>query len=221
MQPIDAILFEPVGCLAEFGADDFDVMIARIFGQRVACGRSGSEAYWEFLNLLDGHLDRLTARDLASIEQYEMEAVARARVYEDVAPALAELKTLGIISIVTSSLTAHAVARFLDKCSIAGLVTDVWNFDTAGGVKHAPLVRAVVARGLTPERVMFITDTAEGLLTAKKAGVNAILMMNDPDEAMKLTAHQPAGGIVSLHELPDFVRFVTAQRDRQGAPRTR
>jgi phosphoglycolate phosphatase-like HAD superfamily hydrolase len=220
MQPIDAILFEPVGCLAEFGADEFDVMMARIFGQRVACGRSGSEAYWNFLNVMDEQFDRLTAPDRASIEEYELEAVARARVYEDVAPALAELKHLGIVSIVASSLSARAVTRFVDNCSIGGLVADAWSADAAGGVKHAPLVKAVAARALAPERVMFITDTAEGLLTAKKAGVNAVLMMNDPDEAMKLTAHDPAGGIVSLHELPDFVRFVMAQPDRQ-ASRTR
>ena len=30
------------------------------------------------------------------------------------------------------------------------------------------------------------------------------------DEAMRLTALDPAGGIVSLHELPDFVRFVSS-----------
>jgi hypothetical protein len=50
-------------------------------------------------------------------------------------------------------------------------------------------------------------------------GVNAILMMNDPDEAMKLTAHEPAGGIVSLHELPDFVRLVAAENARSGLQR--
>ena len=43
-------------------------------------------------------------------------------------------------------------------------------------------------------------------------------MMNDPDEAMKLTALGPAGGIVSLHELPDFVRFVLAEDARPEIP---
>jgi phosphoglycolate phosphatase-like HAD superfamily hydrolase len=61
---------------------------------------------------------------------------------------------------------------------------------------------------------MFLADTASGLQAAQQAGVNAILMMNDPDEAMKLTAHHPAGGIVSLHELPDFVRLVAAENAR-------
>ncbi len=47
---------------------------------------------------------------------------------------------------------------------------------------------------------------------ARAAGVHPILMMNDPDEAMRLTSLNPAGGIVSLHELPDFVRFLLANR---------
>jgi hypothetical protein len=53
--------------------------------------------------------------------------------------------------------------------------------------------------------------------TGKRVGVNAILMMNDPDEAMRLTSHEPAGGIVSLHELPDFVRLVAAENARSGS----
>jgi hypothetical protein len=39
-------------------------------------------------------------------------------------------------------------------------------------------------------------------------------MMNDPDEARRLAMHDPAGGIVSLHELPDFVRLVAAENMR-------
>ncbi len=63
---------------------------------------------------------------------------------------------------------------------------------------------------------MFLTDTAEGLKVAESVGVNPILMMNDPDESRRLAAHNPAGGIVSLHELPDFIRVV---RGRAGANR--
>jgi phosphoglycolate phosphatase-like HAD superfamily hydrolase len=90
----------------------------------------------------------------------------------------------------------------------------VWNRDAAGGVKAAPLMKAIAGWSLEPDRVMFITDTADGLQTAKQVGVHAILMMNDPDEAMKLTAHEPAGGIVSFHELPDFIRLVAAENAR-------
>ena len=78
----------------------------------------------------------------------------------------------------------------------------------------APLVHAIASRSLVPDRVMVLTDTAEGLRAAKRVGANAILMMNDPDEAMRLTAERPDGGIVSLHELPDFVRLVAAENAR-------
>ena len=62
---------------------------------------------------------------------------------------------------------------------------------------------------------MFLTDTAEGLQIANALGLNSILMMNDPDEAMRLAAQDPSGGIVSLHELPDFIRLVAAENARQ------
>jgi hypothetical protein len=35
--------------------------------------------------------------------------------------------------------------------------------------------------------------------------------MNDPDEARRLAMQEPAGGIVSLLELPDFVRLLAAR----------
>jgi beta-phosphoglucomutase-like phosphatase (HAD superfamily) len=115
---------------------------------------------------------------------------------------------------VASSLSAAAVARFLERCSLERSFDEVWSRDSAGGVKRTPLDRALGGGMLTAERVLFLTDTADGLRTAREAGVNPILMMNDPDEAMKLTALRPAGGIVSLHELPDFVRLVAAERSR-------
>jgi phosphoglycolate phosphatase-like HAD superfamily hydrolase len=211
MQTIEAILFEPVGCLAEFAPEEFDAIAERVFGCPPGSGRSGSEAYWDVLKLMDAGGGRLTARERSMVEDYEIQAVDRVRAYEDVAPALLELKDLGITSIVASSMSAAAVTRFLENFSLANSFAEVWSRDAAGGVKNAPLMKAVTSRSLKPDRVMFITDTAEGLQTAKHVGVNAILMMNDPDEAMKLTAHEPAGGIVSLHELPDFVRLVAAE----------
>jgi beta-phosphoglucomutase-like phosphatase (HAD superfamily) len=100
--------------------------------------------------------------------------------YEDAAPALAELAALGVTMIEVAS------------------------------VSEAALRRAVVDASLSPDRVICLTETEQGVRAAKAAGVHAVLMMNDPDEAMKLTALDPAGGIVSLHELPDFVRFVAS-----------
>src|SRR5262249_1092789 len=99
-------------------------------------------------------------------------------MYEDAAPALAELDALGVKVIAVTSLS------------------------------EAELTKAVTEAALSADRVICLTDTEQGLRAARAAGVQPVLMMNDPDEAMRLTAFGPAGGIVSLLELPDFVRFV-------------
>jgi phosphoglycolate phosphatase-like HAD superfamily hydrolase len=212
MNPIEAILFEPVGCLAEFAPQEFSAISERVFGRQPASGRSGSEAYWDVLTLMAAGGQQLTAEQRALVQDYEIQAVDRVHAYEDVAPALLELKDLGIESVVASSMSAAAVTRFLEKFSLTSFFTGIWSRDTAGGgVKEGPLLKAVTSRPFRPGQVLFITDTADGLQTGKHVGVNAILMMNDPDEAMKLTAHEPAGGIVSMHELPDFVRLVAAE----------
>lgn len=101
--------------------------------------------------------------------------------YEDAAPALAELDALGVKVITVTSLS------------------------------EAELSRAVADAGLSPNRVICLTDTEQGLRAARAAGLQPVLMMNDPDEAMRLTSLNPAGGIVSLHELPDLVRFIVTR----------
>ena len=80
-----------------------------------------------------------------------------------------------------------------------------------GASKPRLLRRALDSASLLPGQAMFLTDTAEGLKVAAGVGVNGILMMNDPDESRRLAMHNPAGGIVSLHELPDFIRLLRAQ----------
>lgn len=210
MHSIEGILFDPVGALAEFPSEEFEAIAIRVLGCSLRAGASGSEAYWDVLNLLDASGWPLNAADGAMIESYEIQAVERASVYEDAAPALVELKALGVKLIVATSLSGAALDRFLDRFDLRNAFDGRWSRDTSGGVKGAPLVHALAASALVPDRTVFLADTAAGLQTAKQAGVRAILMMNDPDEAMKLTAHDPAGGIVSLHELPDFVRLVVA-----------
>src|SRR5262245_5173786 len=214
MEPIEAILFEPVGSLAEFTAEDFDAIAERVFACAPAKARSGSKAYWDVVSLLHTEGARLTARERAMVVEYEIQAVERVHAYEDVAPAIAQLNDLRIRSIVASSLSGAAVARFLERASLANLFAEVWSRDAAHAVREGPLVKAIASRSIAPVRTLFITDTAAGLQAAKDAGVNGILMMNDPDEAMRLTAHDPAGGIVSLLELPDFVRLVAANSVR-------
>ena len=100
--------------------------------------------------------------------------------YADAAPALNELNALGVQMIAVTPLSAAALAR------------------------------AVTDASLSPDRVICLTDTEQGIRAAREAGVQPVLIMNDPDAAMRLTALNPAGGIVSLQELPDFVRFVAA-----------
>lgn len=99
--------------------------------------------------------------------------------YADAAAAIAELDALGVKLIEVASASA------------------------------ASLREAVAAAALAADRVIYLTDNEAGIRAAKDAGVAPVLMMNDPDEAMRLTALDPAGGIVSLLELPDFVRFVS------------
>jgi phosphoglycolate phosphatase-like HAD superfamily hydrolase len=107
-------------------------------------------------------------------------------VYEDAAPALAELVALGVKVIAVTSLS------------------------------EAELTKAVTDAALSADRVICLTDTEQGIRAARAAGVNPILMMNDPDEAMRLTSLNPAGGIVSLHELPDFVRLIVTRSSARG-----
>jgi phosphoglycolate phosphatase-like HAD superfamily hydrolase len=118
---------------------------------------------------------------------------------------------MGVELILASSLGSGAVARFLQKFDLSRFFPSAWSRDSAGGIKAAPLRSALAAASLQPEQTMFLTDTTEGLQVAKSVGVIAILMMNDPDEARRLALRDPAGGIVSLHELPDFVRFLAVQ----------
>jgi len=107
-------------------------------------------------------------------------------MYEDAAPALAELAALGVKLIAVTSLS------------------------------EAELTKAVTEAELSADRVICLTDTEQGLRAARAAGVQPVLMMNDPDEAMRLTSLNPAGGIVSLHELPDLVRLIVTRSSSRG-----
>jgi len=209
-------LLEPVGCLAEFPAGPFHEIAVRLFGRKGKASKSASRSYWHLLNLIEAAGKPLDSEQKSIVQALEIDAAARASVYEDVLPALGELKVMGIQLLIASSLSRAAVGRFLEQRSLAGFFSGVWNRDSASGIKTFPLLRAVSESGLQPKNTIFLTDSAEGLKVARSAGVNPILMMNDPDEAMRLAAHDPAGGIVSMHELPDFVRLVKAQNQQRS-----
>ena len=183
MQPVKAVFFEPVGCLAEFPADPFNEIAARFFGGKRNATRSASRAYWHVLNLMEA-----SGRISDEIAPLEIAAVNAAAVYEDVSPALSQVKELGVELYLTSSLSEAAMAAFLEKLPEPDLFTGVWSRDNAQGIKEVPLRAAVVM----PENTVFLTDTSEGLKIAKVVGINGVLMMNDPDEARRLALQKPA-----------------------------
>lgn len=214
MQTIEALLLEPVGCLAEFPSAPFHEIAVRVFRRKRKASPSASRTYWHLLNLIDAAKKPLDAKMKSIAETLEVEAVDAASIYEDVVPALAELKSMGIRLFVATSLSRRAATRFIERNSIAEFLSGVYTRDDAGGVKTAPLLSVLGGASLSPEKTMFLTDSSEGIKVARSLGVLPILMMNDPDEALRLALHNPAGGIISLHEMPDFLRLIVAQNQR-------
>ena len=126
MQIVKAVFFEPVGCLAEFSAKEFDEIAASVFKFEGSAGRSGSEAYWRLLDLMQKSENKLTQAETRTVEGLELQAVEGVDLYEDVAPALSTLKAMSISLLVTSSLSAVAVSRFLEKFSLTPFFSAVW-----------------------------------------------------------------------------------------------
>lgn len=208
MQLITGVLFDPVGTLAEFRAQAFEDMATRIFGAPPRTAASGSEAYWQVLDLIQASAHPLTPADLERLERMELEAVEEVEIYEDVEPALTELRTMNISLLMASSLSSGAVNRFLEKFSLQRFFPAAWSRDSAEGVKAAPMMKALAGNSFEPKHVMALVDTGGGVAAAKEIGVNSILMINDYEEGRRLAMHGPTGAIVSLHELPDAIRFV-------------
>jgi phosphoglycolate phosphatase-like HAD superfamily hydrolase len=211
MQTIEALLLEPVGCLAEFPSTPFHEIAVRLFGLKGKPISSASRSYWRLLNLIDAAKNTFDAEKKNFAEILEVEAVDAASIYEDVVPALTELKFMGIRLFVASSLSRIAVSKFIERNSLGEFLSGVRTRDEAGGVKSAPLQSALAGASLSRENTMFLTDTLEGIKAARCVGVHPILMMNDPDEAQRLALHNPSGGVVSLNEIPDFIRVLAAQ----------
>jgi len=214
MQNIEALLLEPVGCLAEFPAAPFHDISLRLFGRKGRGGSSASRTYWHLLNLMDAAETPLDEDKKSIAEALEIEAVDASSIYEDVLPALAELKSMGIRLFVATSLSRRAASRFIERNSLGELLSKVHTRDGSAGVKSAPLLNALGDSSLSRQKTMFLTDALEGIKIAQSVGVLPILMMNDPDEALRLSMHNPAGGVVSMHEMPDFLRLIAAQNQR-------
>ena len=214
MQTIEALLLEPVGCLAEFPSAPFHEIAVRLFGRKGKSVSSASLSYWRLLNLIDAAKTQFDVEKKILAEELEIQAVDAASIYEDVMPALAELKSMGIQLLVATSLSRRAASRFIERNSLGDFLSGVHTRDEAAGVKSAPLLSALGCASLRREKTMFLTDTLEGIKVARSVGVHPILMMNDPDEAQRLAMHNPAGGVISLHEMPDFLRLIAAQNQR-------
>jgi phosphoglycolate phosphatase-like HAD superfamily hydrolase len=216
MQIIHAVLFEPVGCLAEFPAKEFDEIAARLF-QETSVHRSGSEAFWRMLDLLGNSGRALHPSEQKLAEELEVQAVNQVELYEDVLPALSELKGMNIQLLVASSLGGAALSRFLERFPVREFFSATWDRSSAGGVKAIPLAKAMQAATLQPEHVIALVDTMEGLGVARELGANSILMINDYEQGKRLALYAPTGGIVSLKELPDAIRLVA---ESAKAPRS-
>src|SRR5258706_527176 len=217
MQTIQGLLLDPVGCLAEFPSGPFHEIAVRLFGRKGKASSSGSRSYWHLLNLMEAAETPLKGERRNIAEALEAEAAAS--IYEDVLPVLSELRTMGIRLFIASSLSRASITSFVERGSLGEFLSGVWTRDdrlqgAANGVKVAPLLAALGGASLAPDQAMYLTDTVEGIKTARSAGVHPILMMNDPDEDRRLAMHNPAGGVVSLHEIPDFIRLIAAQNKR-------
>jgi FMN phosphatase YigB (HAD superfamily) len=100
------------------------------------------------------------------------------------------------------------MTRFIERYALADRLAAAVTRDEAGGVM-GKVLRAVLEKAqLAPAHVMALADTAEGLAIAKQLGLSAMLMINDYDEGRALAERNPAGGIVSLAELPDALRLI-------------
>ncbi len=206
MESIKAVLFELVGCLAEFRPDEFDTAAVDLFGASPVPGATGSQAYWRLLGFMAQ--SALAPESLLSLQELELRAVEHADLYEDVRASLEELKSLGVATIVATSLSRAAVMRLIERNALADVIAGLVTRDEAGGVMAKVLQSVLDKTSLAPAQVMALADTAEGLAMVKQLGLNAMLMINDYDEGRALAERNPAGGIVSLAELADALRLI-------------
>jgi phosphoglycolate phosphatase-like HAD superfamily hydrolase len=204
---IAAVMLEPVGCLAEFHAEEFDTAARELYGAAADPSASGSLAYWRLLDLIDGNPAPGRVSH-ARLEELEVAAVERADLYEDVGPALEKLRAQGVSVHLVSSLSQQALARFVERFDLAGVFASVVARDDAAGPLDKPLRHAMTKAALEPARVAYLVDTAAALDMAQREGVCALLMINDYDEGRALAERRPAGGVVSLAELSDVLLLI-------------
>ena len=192
MQIIHAVLFEPVGCLAEFPAREFDEIAARLFQQPPsilpAVKRFGG--CW-----ICWRRRTLSPAEQKLAEELEVQAVNQIELYEDVLPAFSELQGMGIQLVLASSLSGAAVSRFLERFPRARIF--LWRFGigpAAGGVKACLWPKPSGTASLQPDHVIALMDTMEGLEVARALRTNSMLMINDYEQGRRLALYAPAAG---------------------------
>lgn len=212
MKAVQAVLFEPVGCLAEFAAAEFDDAAAEIFAaadiSTQDSGLAGSRAYWRLMGLIEPTYHRLAAPLLARLEACDIAAVERAELYEDVKPSLERLRSAGTAAYIASSLSRAAVTRFVGRFSLEALFAGIVAREDAAGVMARPLRQAIDRFALDPLRTIHLVDNATSLEMTKQQGIGALVMINDYDEGRALADCKPAGGLVSLAELADALQLI-------------
>jgi beta-phosphoglucomutase-like phosphatase (HAD superfamily) len=219
VETIAAVLFEPVGCLAEFRAEEFDSAASELFAAAAEADATGSEDYWRLCGLLGERGDALAAAGKTRLQQLELGAVEHAELYEDVRPSLEELRRLGVAAHLVSSLSRPAVARFVERFSLADLFAAPVTRDEAGGVMDRPLRHAIASFSLDPRQTIYLVDTAQALDMTKALGLNAVMMFNDFDKSRALAERGPAGGVASLAELADALRLIEQRAGMKSPPR--
>ena len=161
---ITAVMFEPVGCLAEFRAEEFDVALRGAV--RLGCRRlptSGSQAYWRLLGLLDQAGGTLPRPSLARLEELELAAVERAELYEDVAARAAKSSRSTGVSALPGLVALAPRRRALHRAFRPCRPVCRLGRARGGAGRHGPAAAPCHrwrARS-SPRRIIYLVDTAD------------------------------------------------------------
>jgi phosphoglycolate phosphatase-like HAD superfamily hydrolase len=218
VENIKVVLLEPVGCLAEFRADEFDAAARELLGAgaEVEASSSGAQAYWRLVDMI-GQRESGVAKE--RLESLETAAVELADLYEDVLPSLEKLRKGGVEIYLVSSLSRAALTHFIGRHGLASMISGSVSRDDAQSVGIRPLQHALAQAKLDASRSIYLADTAYSLDIAKQSGVNALLMINDYDEGRALAECNPIGGVVSLAELSDMLELIEQRAGLRGTQR--
>ena len=107
-----------------------------------------------------------------------MMSAIRFRAYTDVAPALAELRDLGLKLVCVSNWDI-SLPEVLERCGLGGALDGIVTSAGAGVRKPNPAIfaPALELAGCTPVEALYVGDTpAEDLAAASAAGIAALLI---------------------------------------------